>query len=74
MIVESQIKLATPNSAWRSIGAIDLADGQTYSTANGIGELLPEKTEIRQKLIFSGTNGEVSSIIHGYLINNDVGI
>lgn len=71
MIVESQIMLyrADGNSAWRSISAIDLTDGQTYSTQNSIPTILPEKTEVRQKLIFSGTNGEITGIFHGYLVD-----
>lgn len=71
MVIESQIMLyrADGNSAWRSISAIDITDGQTYSTQNSIPTVLPPKTEARQKLVFSGTNGEVTGIIHGYLVD-----
>jgi hypothetical protein len=73
MVIESQIRLyrADGNSSWRSISAIDMTDGQTYSTQNSIPTVLPEKTDIRQKLIFSGTNGEVTGIFHGYLFTNE---
>jgi len=69
LVVESQIKLL--GGMWRAISAVDLTDGQTYQSRNTIGTVIPEKTEIRQKLILSGANGNVAGIFNGYLINND---
>ena len=73
LVVESQVKVValSADAAWRTISTIDLISGSIYSTQNSIGELIPQKTDIRQKIIYSGSNAEVSSIFHGYLVNNE---
>ena len=72
IILESQIKLFGTNTAWRTISAIDLVDGQAYhSHPNQGATIIPAKTEIRQRAIFSGSNAELSSIFVGYLVHTD---
>lgn len=70
IVIESQIKSPEANYAWRTISAIDLTSGEVYLDED-IAVVLPEKWDIRQRTIFSGTNSEVGGEFHGYLIDND---
>jgi hypothetical protein len=68
----AQIKLFG-TTAWRSISDIWLWNGANYQNVGDTVTVIPEKTEIRQRIISTVTT-QAHGIYQGYLVDNEIGI
>jgi hypothetical protein len=68
----AQIKLFG-TTAWRSISDIWLWNGANHQNAGDTVTVVPEKTEIRQRIISTVTT-QAHGIYQGYLVDNEIGI
>ena len=68
MQIWSQVKLFGNNTAWRTLDDTFMYENNFVNDADVF--VIPEKSEIRQRIVATTTNGEVACTWSGYLIDN----
>ena len=65
----SQVRPYGSDYAWRTISDVQPYQNQ-YANSSSVN-VLPEKMEVRQEIVSTATNAEVSGVWGGYIVDND---
>jgi hypothetical protein len=68
MQIWSQVKFFGDDTAWRTLDDTFMYENNFVNDADVF--IIPEKSEIRQRIVATTTNGEVACTWSGYLIDN----
>lgn len=65
----SQVKLFGPDTAWRTLDDTFMYENNFDNQVDVF--IIPEKSEVRQRIVGTTVNGEVAATWSGYIVNNE---